>query len=85
MRRKENPEGLWEQASLTRYRIDGTSYGYEYSKDNRTWQICTDGATYVTESGQYTIRRTETGEDREAVKKTCSIGIRPMYAVYQEQ
>lgn len=85
MRRKENPEGPWEQGTQVRYRIDGTSYGYEYSMDNRTWQICTDRATYVTEPGQYTIRRTETGEDREAVKKTCDVGIRPMYAVYQEQ
>ena len=85
MRRKDNPEGLWEQVSLTRYRISGTSYGYEYSQDGRTWQICADGSTYVTEPGRYTVRRTETGEDREAVKKTCSVGIRPMYAVYQEQ
>lgn len=85
MRYKENPEGLWEQDSLTRYRINGTSYGYEYSQDGRTWQICTDGSTYVTEPGKYTIRRTETGEDRESVKKTCSVGIRPMYVVYQEQ
>ena len=85
LRRKENPEGLWQQASVTRYCIDGTSYGYEYSMDGRNWKICTDGTTYVTELGQYTVRRTETGEDREAVKKTCSVGIRPMYAVYQEQ
>ncbi len=85
MRRRENPEGLWEQTSLVRYRIDRTSYGQECSIDGRNWQICTDGFTYVEEPGQYTVRRTETGEDREAVKKTCSIGIRPMYAVYQEQ
>lgn len=85
MRQKEKPERLWEQASLSRYRIDGTSYGQECSIDGRNWQICTDGFTYVAEAGQYTIRRTETGEDREAVKKTCSVGIRPMYAVYQEQ
>ncbi|MCM1235581.1 MAG: glycoside hydrolase, partial [Ruminococcus flavefaciens] len=86
MRRKDNPDGLWEQASQTRYRIDGTAYGQEYSMDGgHTWQICTDGSTYVLEPGQYTIRRTETGEDREAVKKTCSVGIRPMYAVYQER
>lgn len=84
MRRKENPEGLWEQASLVRYRIDGTSYGYECSMDGRTWQLCADGATYVVEPGKYTVRRTEAGEDREAVGKTCSVGIRPMYAVYQE-
>lgn len=84
MRRKDNPEGLWEQGTLTRYRIDGTSYRYECSLDGRTWQICADVATYVAESGKYTVRRTETGEAREAVKKTCSVGIRPMYAIYQE-
>ena len=85
MRRRDNPEGLWDQESAARYRINGTSYGYEYSMDGRTWQICTDGATYVMEPGNYTVRRAEAGEDREAVKKTCSVGIRPMYAVYQEQ
>ena len=85
MRRKDNLEGLWELESQTRYRIDGTAYGQECSLDGRTWQICTDGSTYVMEPGRYTIRRSETGEDREAVKKTCSVGIRPMYAVYQEK
>lgn len=85
IRYASNPEGYWTADTLTRYRLTGASYGQEYSNDNVTWNICSDGATYVEEAGTYTVRQSGSGEDRQAVKQTCSVGIRPMYAVYQEK
>lgn len=79
-----NPEGLSEQQSVVRYPLAGTAAGYEYSDHNADWMPCVDGTTYVDAAGTYTIRRREAGQDYMAVKQACSVGIRPMYSVYQD-
>lgn len=84
IRNAENPEGWTEQQSVIRYPLSGTAAGYEYSDHNADWMPCADGTTYVETSGTYTVRRREAGQDRMAVKQACSVGIRPMYSVYQD-
>lgn len=84
VRQKSNPEGQYGMSSTVMYRVSGADYGFEFSADGKNWQLCTGQDTYATVDGPYTVRRTGAGVDREAVKKTCSVGIRPMYVVYQE-
>lgn len=83
VREKSNPAGAYEIVAEEWFKIPGTAYGMEYSKDGVNWQLCTEGNTYVRESGDYIIRHTNVGKDYTAVKKTCSVGIRPVYVVYQ--
>ena len=84
IRQKSNPEGITEQESVTRYPLSGTETGYEYSDHNADWAGCQKQTTYVEREGTYVVRRIGAGTDRMAVKQACSVGIRPMYSVYQD-
>lgn len=84
IRQKSNPEGITEQESVTRYPLSGTETGYEYSDHNADWTGCQKQTTYVEREGTYVVRRIGAGTDWMAVKQACSVGIRPMYSVYQD-
>lgn len=65
-------------------RFPGTKTGYEYSDHNVDWTGCQKQTTYVEREGTYVVRRVGVGADQMAVKQACSVGIRPMYSVYQD-